>query len=102
MGRADEFVLKFAPVTVTGIQNIPCSNSEEYAALDEKWTRETPKVNFSRPGMFARQRLLLESLDTVAANYIRTLAEAAGKTPAQIIGAIVRKEMAARLSSANP
>jgi hypothetical protein len=37
---------------------------EEYAALDEKWTRETPMVNFSRPGMFARQRLLLESLDT--------------------------------------
>jgi len=72
---------------------------EEYAALDDKWTRETPVVNFSRPGMFARQRFLLESLDAVAANYIHVLAEAAGKTPAQIIGAMVRKEMAARLSS---
>jgi hypothetical protein len=74
---------------------------EEYAALDEKWTRETPEVKFSRPGMFARQRLLLESLDTVAANYIHVLAEAAGKTPAQIIGAMVRMEMAARLTSAS-
>jgi hypothetical protein len=79
---------------------MPRLTDEEYAALDEKWTRETPVVNFSRPGMFARQRLLLESLDTVAANYIHILAEAAGKTPAQIIGAMVRKEMAARLTSA--
>jgi len=79
---------------------MPRLTDEEYAALDEKWTQETPVVNFSRPGMFARQRLLLESLDTVAANYIHVLAEAAGKTPAQIIGAMVRKEMAARLSSA--
>ena len=79
---------------------MPRLTDEEYAALDEKWTRETPMVNFSRPGMFARQRLLLESLDTITANYIHTLAEAAGKTPAQIIGAMVRKEMAARLASA--
>ena len=72
---------------------------EEYTELDEKWTKETPEVNFSRPGMFARQRLLLESLDTIAANYIHVLAESAGKTPTQVIGTMVRKEMAARLSS---
>jgi len=80
---------------------MPRLTDEEYAALDEKWTRETPEVNFSRPGMFARQRLLLESLDTVAANYIHVRAEADRKTPAQIIGAMVRKEMAARLSSSS-
>jgi len=80
---------------------MPRLTDEEYAALDEKWTRETPEVNFSRPGMFARQRLLLESLDAVAANYIHVRAEADCKTPAQIIGAMVRKEMAARLSSSS-
>jgi len=80
---------------------MPRLTDEEYAALDEKWTRETPAVNFSRPGMFARQRILLESLDTVASNYIHVLAETTGKTPIQIIGAMVRKEMAARLSSAS-
>jgi len=79
---------------------MPRLTDEEYAALDEKWTRETPSVNFSRPGMFARQRLLLESLDTVAANYIHSRAEADGQTPAEVIGAMVRREMAARLSSA--
>jgi len=42
---------------------------------------------------------LLESLDTVTANYVHALAEAAGKTPSHIIGAMIRKEMAARLSS---
>ena len=36
---------------------MPRLTDEEYAALGEKWTRETPVVNFSRPGMFARQRL---------------------------------------------
>ena len=78
---------------------MPRLSDEEYATLDEKWTRETPMVNFSRPGMFARQRFLLESLDTVTANYIQILAETAGKTPAQIIESMVRREMAARLSS---
>ncbi len=36
---------------------------EEYNALDEKWTQRTPKVNFSRPGIFAQQRALLGILD---------------------------------------
>jgi hypothetical protein len=40
---------------------MPRLTNEEYAALDEKWTQETPAVNFSRIGMFARQRLLHES-----------------------------------------
>jgi hypothetical protein len=68
---------------------------EEYAALDEKWTRETPRVNWSRPGAFARDRLLLESLDALSANYIHAKAEATGQTPAQVIGALVREKVAA-------
>ena len=35
---------------------------EEYDALDEEWTRTTPKVNFVRPGAFAQQRSLLKIL----------------------------------------
>jgi hypothetical protein len=68
---------------------------EEYDALDERWTKTTPKVNFSRPGVFARQRALLEVLDKVSASYIITRAEATNQTPAQIIGKIVRQEIAA-------
>jgi hypothetical protein len=68
---------------------------EEYDALDERWTKTTPKVNFSRPGVFARQRALLEILDKVSASYIITRAEATNQTPAQIINKIVRQEIAA-------
>jgi hypothetical protein len=74
---------------------MPRLTDEEYAALDEKWTHETPKVNWSRPGAFARDRLLLESLDSLSANYIHAKAEATGQTPAQVIGALVREKVAA-------
>jgi hypothetical protein len=67
---------------------------EEYDALDEELTRTTPKLT-DIPGVFAAQRNLLSSLDTLAANYIQTRAEAAHKSPAQIIGELVRKEIAA-------
>ena len=67
---------------------------EEYDALDELLTRTTPELT-GIPGVFARERTLLQSLDTVAANYIQTRAEATHQTPAQVIGAMVRKELAA-------
>jgi len=68
--------------------------NEEYDALDERWTKTTPSVNFARSGVFARQRALLEVLDNVTANYILTKAEATNQTPAQIIGGIVHREIA--------
>jgi len=68
---------------------------EEYDELDERWTRTTPKVNFARPGVFARQRTLLEILDKVTANYILTMAEATNQTPAEIIGKMVHERIAA-------
>jgi len=71
--------------------------NEEYDALDERWTKTTPKVNFSRPGVFARQRALLDVLDKVTANYIITRAEATNQTPAQVIGNIIHQEIAAAL-----
>jgi hypothetical protein len=74
---------------------MPRLTDEEYAALDKKWTHETPNVNWSRPGAFARDRLLLESLDALSANYIHAKAEATGQTPAQVIGALVREKVAA-------
>ena len=70
---------------------------EEYDALDELWTKTTPKVDFSRPGIFARQRALLDVLDKVTANYILAKAEATKQTPAQVISNIVHQEIAAGL-----
>ena len=74
---------------------MPDMTDEEYDALDEEWTKTTPKVNFSRPGVFARQRALLEVLDKVTADYIIAKAVAANQTPAQIIGKMAHQEIAA-------
>jgi hypothetical protein len=70
---------------------------KEYDDLDELWTKTTPKVNFSKEGVFARQRSLLGLLDEVAANYILTCAEATNETPAQVIGKLVREKITASL-----
>ena len=74
---------------------MPDMTDDEYDALDERWTKTTPKVNFARPGIFARQRALLEVLDKVAADYIIAKAEATNQTPSQIIGEMVRERLAA-------
>lgn len=60
--------------------------NEEYDALDERWTKTTPKVNFSRPGIFARRRILLDSMDMVTAKYTLSCAETTDQTPAEVIG----------------
>jgi hypothetical protein len=66
-----------------------------YDALDELYTNDPPKVNASkRGGIFTRQRELLKTLDDVSANYIQTRAETTNKLPSQVIGELVRKELA--------
>jgi len=72
---------------------------EEYDALDERWTKSTPRVNFAKPGIFARQRALLDVLDKVSASYIMTRAEATNQTPAQVISRIVHQEIAAEITT---
>jgi len=73
---------------------MPEMTEEEAFALDEKWTITTPKINPDKPGIFARQNALLGVLDAVSADYIRTKAEAYHKTPAEIIGELVREKLA--------
>ena len=69
---------------------------EEYDALDELLTKTTPNLT-NVPGIFARQRALLDALDEVSANYIMTKAEAFHKTPSEIIGEMVREKIAVNL-----
>jgi len=76
---------------------MPDMTDDEYDALDERWTKTTPKVNFARPGIFAKQRALLEVLDKVTADYIIAKAEATNQTPAQIIGKMAHQEIAAEI-----
>jgi len=67
---------------------------EEADALDEELTRITPRVDFSKPDIFIRQRELLNVLNPVAADYILTRAMATRQTPAQIIGELVAEKIA--------
>jgi hypothetical protein len=68
---------------------------EEAYALDEELTRITPRVDFSKPDIFVRQRELLNVLNPIAADYIMTRALATRQTPAQIIGELVAEKIAA-------
>jgi hypothetical protein len=67
---------------------------EEADALDEELTRTIPKVDFSKPDIFIRQRELLNVLNPTAADYIMTRALATHQTPAQIIGDLVKEKLA--------
>jgi hypothetical protein len=72
---------------------MPVMTDAEADALDELLTKTTPRLT-NIPGIFARQRALLDALDDVAANYILTKAEAFQKTPSEIIGELVREKIA--------
>jgi hypothetical protein len=69
---------------------------EEAWALDEKLTDVVPMLEGSGHGFLTRryERDLLESLDSLSAGYIRSQSEANHQTPAEVIGTLVRKELA--------
>jgi hypothetical protein len=68
---------------------------EEAIALDEEFTNGTLSLGDGM-GPTMRRRELLRLLDEASANYIITIAELANKTPAQVVGDMVRREIAAK------
>ena len=72
---------------------MPTMTDEEADALDELLTNTTPRLT-NTPGVFARQRALLATLDDLTANYLITRAEALHKKPSDIIGELVREKIA--------
>jgi hypothetical protein len=75
---------------------------EEYDALDEKWTKNPPKPGPNGTGFFAQRKAVLAAqsarsitVDSFTADYLLTRAIAAHKTPADIIGEMVREQIAA-------
>jgi hypothetical protein len=75
---------------------------EEYDALDELLTRTTPKLSGKPGGFFTERARLREAaeeaetvpVDRLTAGWLRAKAEATHKTPAELIGELVRKELA--------
>ena len=69
---------------------------EEADALDEYYTKNPPKIDPTKKGgYYTRQRELIDVLDRVSADYILSRSISTQKTPAQIIGEMVRERIAA-------
>ena len=76
---------------------MPDLTEEEYDALDEHYTKNPPKVDPAKNGTgFFSQRKAAHSIaiDSFSANYLFSKAIATHKTPADIIGEMVQKELA--------
>ena len=67
---------------------------EEADALDELWTRTTPEINTAKPGFLTRKGFAMVSLDPVTAAYLQAKATVSHNTISEIIGELVRKELA--------
>jgi len=83
---------------------MPDLTEEEYAALDKKWTENPPKPGPNGTGFFAQRKAALVeksarsiTVDAFTADYLLNKAIAAHKTPADIIGEMVQKEIASVL-----
>jgi len=74
---------------------MPDLTEEEYDALDEYWTKNTPKVGPNGTGFVSRREARLFGLDDLSTDYLLTKAIADHKTPAQIISEMVREKLAA-------
>ncbi|GMO21987.1 MAG: hypothetical protein Ta2B_00890 [Termitinemataceae bacterium] len=73
---------------------MPDMTEEEYDALDEKWTKNPPKPGPNGTGFISRRELRLMGLDDLSRDYLLTKAKASSKSPAEIIGELVREKIA--------
>jgi hypothetical protein len=66
----------------------------EADALDEYYTKNTVMPDSGKPVFFEQHKEMFVSVDLVTVACLRAKADATHKTSAQIIGELVRKEMA--------
>ena len=63
---------------------------------DDYFTHNVPKADPSKPGVFARRGAnRFAGLDALSVDYLLTRSIATHKTPEEIIGELIRKEIAA-------
>ena len=78
---------------------MPDLTDEEYDALDEYYTKNPPKIDPSKngTGFFTRHKSAARTItvDSLSADYLTIKAMATQKTPAEIVGEMVRERIAA-------
>ena len=78
---------------------MPILTEEEAEALDELLTTTTPEVDPNVEGPFIKnyRRTMMVALDQLSTQYLQSRMLATNKTPADIIGEMVRERIAAAL-----
>jgi hypothetical protein len=66
---------------------------EEAEALDEQWTKNTPRLKPNGSGFISCRYARLMGLDDISMDYLITKSEATKKSPAQIISELIREEI---------
>lgn len=75
---------------------MPDMTEEEYDALDELWTENPPKVSGDgKSGFFMQHKNEIVILDDVSSTWLRLKSETTKKTTTEIIGEMVREQIAA-------
>jgi hypothetical protein len=68
---------------------------EEANRLDEFYTNTLPELDFSKPGIFARQKDTVVVLDSFTSKYLTSTGLATKRSPSELIADMVRHEMEA-------
>jgi hypothetical protein len=72
---------------------MPRLTEEEAKRLDELMTNTEPRLGPNGTGIISLREARLMGLDDLSIKYLTTKSEATNKTPAQIIGELIRKEL---------
>ena len=68
---------------------------EEADALDELWTKTTPKIRKGEGGFFTERRARMLLLDETTVRILDARARAMHQTPSEFVSQLIRKDMAA-------
>jgi hypothetical protein len=75
---------------------MPDMTDDEYDALDEYWTVNTPKLSGNgKSGFFAKHSGHVVFIDDLSAKWLNIKAQADHTTPEAVITKLIRKEIAA-------
>ncbi len=78
---------------------MPRMTDEEADALDERVTKEPPKVSGNgKNGFFMKNRGNIIILDDVSANWLHEASASSHKTPSELVSAMIREKMAVAIS----
>jgi len=77
------------------INNYNNMTDEEYDALDEELTRNSPRIITNGSDWLSQREIIISGLKNMTVQYLLTKAKADNKSPVQIIDELVSEKVAA-------